>query len=188
MEFSYPVSKFLLRIVLRLFADWTVEGIENVPPMGPLMVVANHQSNIDPPLLSVSIPRRLHFLAKDEIFKGPILSAFLRNYGAFPLARSGKELRALHWAIGQLKQDKVITLFPEGTRHPHGMKRAASAGVASIALHSQTPILPVAITGTERLGSVLRVAFPTGKLKVIIGQPFSLPVIEGRLPREQLHS
>ena len=69
MDSVYHVSNFLQQITLRTFADWRVTGTENVPPMGPLVVIANHMSNVDSSLLGASIPRRLNYLAKDDIFR-----------------------------------------------------------------------------------------------------------------------
>ena len=180
MELIYDVSNVLQKGTLRAFADWQVTGRENVPSVGPLIVVANHQSNFDPPLLAPSIPRRIRFLAKDSIFKGPpVVGWFLREYGAFPLNRTGVDVKAHRWALDQLRRDQVIAVFPEGTRSRGGMKRARP-GVVRLALTTQAPILPVGITGTERLGTWLRVLNPTGRLTVTIGRPFTLPVIEGR--------
>ena len=187
MEVVNPVANVLQRAVLMTFAEWRVTGKENVPPHGPLIVVANHQSYFDSPLLSTSIPRRTRFLAKAGLFRWPVLSRFLRLYGAYPLARSTADVGAYRWALRQLARDRAVVLFPEGTRTP-GAMRKAQAGVALLALRSQAPILPVGITGTERLGSVLRVFKPTGAIEVNIGTPFSLPVVEGRPSRAVLDS
>ena len=185
--FIYPLSNFFERIALRLFADWRVTGRDHVPPFGPLIVVANHQSNIDPPLLSASIPLRLRFLAKRNIFRGPVATWFLRSYGAFPLNRDGADIQAYRWTIDRLEKGEALVIFPEGTRSRGAMKKAMS-GVARLALRSQTPLLPVGITGTEGLGSLLRVFNPTGRLRVNIGTVFSLPPIEGRPTPEVLDS
>ena len=187
MEFSYPVGKALFRTVLRAFADWEVEGRENVPPMGPLLVVANHQSNMDPPLLMASLPRRLYYLAKAGVFTNRLFTLLLRNYGAFPLRRGSFDMRAFRWSMKVLDEDKALVLFPEGTRSPGSMRRAIS-GIALIALRSQVPLLPVGITGTERMEPLLRVAYPTGHIKVNIGRIFTLPSLEGRVKRAQLDS
>ena len=187
MEFVNPITGFLQRLTLRAFADWQVVGRENVPPVGPLVVVANHLSNFDPPLLSASIPRRTRFLAKKGMFKGPFANWFLRAYGAFPLDREGADVSAYRWVLNQLGHDEVIVFFPEGTRNKGGMKKA-HPGVARLALKSQAALLPVGITGTERLGSYLRVVNPTGKLRVNIGTAFTIPFIEGSPSREVLDS
>ncbi|MDA1349634.1 MAG: lysophospholipid acyltransferase family protein [Chloroflexi bacterium] len=174
-------------MTLRIFADYSAEGVEHVPPMGPLIVVANHQSNIDPPLLASSLPRRIRFLAKDTLFGGPVTSWFLRSYGAFPLNREGADVRAFRWALNELQRGQVLALFPEGTRSPGAMRKAQS-GVVQLALKSQASLLPVGITGTEGVGHWLRVLNPTGTIRVRIGTAFSLPPIDGRPTTEVLDS
>lgn len=183
----YPVCNLFQRTTLRLFARWEVVGRENVPPMGPLIVVANHQSNFDPSLLGASLPRRPWFLAKETMFLNPVVNWFLRSYGAFPLNREGADVRAYRWALSKLEQGEVLVIFPEGTRSPGGLKKAMP-GVVRLALRSQAPLLPVGITGTERLGSYMRVLNPTGRIRVNIGTAFSIPSVEGRLSAQVLES
>ena len=187
MDLIPPTARFLQRVTLRLFADLEVIDSENVPPFGPLIIVANHQSNLDPPMIVSTVPRRVRFLAKRDIFKGPIVSWLLRQYGAYPLNREGADPRAYRWALDQLNRDQAIVIFPEGTRNPGSMKKALS-GVAQLALKSEAPLLPVGITGTERMGTWLRVVNPTGRLRVKFGMAFSLPSITGRPNREVLES
>ena len=187
MEVVNSLANFLQGIVLRVLADWRVSGRENVPPMGALIVVANHRSNFDPSLLSTSLPRRIRFLAKKEIFQNPAARWFLTSYGAHPLNRDAVDVGAYRWALDELAHDRAIVLFPEGTRARGAMKKAKT-GVARIALKTQAPILPVGITGTEPLGSVTRVFNPTGELRVNIGTVFTAPNIEGRLDGELLDS
>ena len=180
MGIAYPASNALQRLTLRLFADWKVEGRKNVPPVGPLIVVANHLSNCDPSLLAVSLERRVWFLAKDTLFRGPVATWFLRSYGAFPLNREGSDIAAYRWALGQLHQSRALVLFPEGTRS-RGALQKAGPGVVRLALKTQASLLPVGITGTERLGHVTRSLYPTGAIRVKIGQAFTLPSVQGKL-------
>lgn len=187
MGVIYPVSNVLQRLTLRLFADYKVMGRENVPPMGPLIIVANHQSNIDPPLLAASLPRRIWFLAKDTIFRPAISDWFLRSYGAFPLNRASVDVRAIRWVMSQLDHGEAVAVFPEGTRS-RGSLQKGLPGVVQLALKADVPLLPVGITGTERMGSCTRVFNPTGRIRINIGTVFSLPSIEGRLNTEVLQS
>ena len=182
-----PVCNVLQRMTLGLFANYEVVGKENVPPMGPLIIVANHQSNFDPPLLGASIPRRTWFLAKDGIFRGSVPNWFLRSYGAFPLNRTGPDVRAYRWVLNRLNEDKAVIIFPEGTRSDGAMQRAMP-GIVQLALKAQVPLLPVGITGTERIRHWMRVVNPTGRIRVNIGTVFSIPHIEGRPNREVLQS
>jgi 1-acyl-sn-glycerol-3-phosphate acyltransferase len=164
---------------LRVFADYKVDGRENVPPMGAVIVVANHMSNFDPPLMSTSFPRRIWFLAKKELFKGPG-NWFFSTYGAYPVNRSGTDVAAYRWALNKLAHDQCVMVFPEGTRSKSGEMKKAQSGVVRLAMKSRATIVPVGIAGTENLKRELRVFYPTGRLRVNIGRPFTLPDIEGR--------
>ena len=187
MGLAYTASNVLFRALLRLFGDWKVEGREHVPTTGPLLVVSNHLSNMDPPLLAVSIPRRVNFLAKRNLFSNPMASCFLNAYGAFPLNRRGNDLAAIQWSLKRLGRGAALAIFPEGTRSPGAMHKAIP-GIAMIALRSGATILPVGITGTQSVGPIWRILIPRGTFRVRIGQPFSVPPIEGKAGREQLEA
>ena len=169
----YPIGNTIIRACTRLFARHEVEGIENVPRSGPLLVISNHLSNVDPSLLGISLPRDLHFLAKQELFRLPVIRNILRSYGAFPIHRDGRDIRAMKWALGLLENGNALAVFPEGTRKPQGLGKF-NLGAALLHLRSGAPILPVAITGTSHLISSARIFSPTGAIKVRIGDPFAL--------------
>jgi 1-acyl-sn-glycerol-3-phosphate acyltransferase len=186
MAIAYQAGTALARLCFTAFANWTVEGREAVPPRGPLIVVSNHLSNADPPFLAASLPRRLHFMGKRELFAVPPVGALLRAIGVHPMNREGVDVAALRWNLNLLKNDGVVALFPEGTRsRTKGMIRGRS-GVAYLAIKSQAPVLPVAVMGTERIGSYARLPMPLCSVTVRVGQPFSLPIIEGKMPRPVL--
>ena len=93
----------------------------------------------------------------------------------------------MRWALRALEREEAVGLFPEGMRSPEGMRKALS-GIAYIAMKSQAPILPVGITGTEKIPGYWRMAFAFHKIRVAIGSPFTLPTVEGRLDRPILDS
>jgi 1-acyl-sn-glycerol-3-phosphate acyltransferase len=175
----YRTCAVMMRGVLRGFSSWRVEGVANVPASGPLIVVANHLSNTDPPVLAASVPRRLHYLAKAGVFK-PVVRTFLKAYGAHPLDRDGQDFQAMLWARRLLSRDGTLAFFPEAHRNPTTGLQRPMPGIALLAARTQTPLLPVGITGTENMGPLWRVAFPTGRITVRIGEPFRLPPPEGR--------
>jgi 1-acyl-sn-glycerol-3-phosphate acyltransferase len=182
------VGKGLAHVMMPTFGRITVEGRENVPPYGPVLFAANHQSNADPPLVVYASPRPVWFMAKRGLFAGPIPRYFLSNLHAFPVDRDGRDLEALSWVLEALKRDRAVLVFPEGTRNQRGLREPANDGLAYLALRSGAPIVPVGITGTENIPGFIRIAFPFTRMRVRFGQPFTLPQVEGRMSRELLHS
>lgn len=185
MAILYNIAAGLARTSFTLFSHWSVEGKEEVPPRGRLLVVANHQSNADPPVLAASLPRRIYLMGKRGLFANRLLSFTLKALGVYPLNRDGHDTAALQWGLQILEREQVLVLFPEGTRRRGGMHKGMP-GVAYLALKSQAPILPVGITGTENIPGLLRVAMPLCRIHVRIGQPFTLPLMEENVSRLQL--
>ena len=177
----------LSRIFIPTFGSIRVTGREHVPRDGPLIIVANHQSNADPPVMVYAVPRPVFFMAKRSLFWGPIVSYLLRAVHVYPVDRDGRDVDALKWALHTLNSGKALLVFPEGTRSPGGLRKATD-GLAYLALSSGAPVLPVAITGTERIPGMFRIAFHFQRLHVAIGEPFVLPRSEGRVNREQLRA
>ena len=188
MGICYSIGRSMARLSFWAFARWEVEGREAVPPKGPLIVVSNHLSNADPPVLVASIGRQLNFMGKRSLFSNPIVAHLFRTVGVYPAGREGADIEAIRWNLDLLRKDKAIVLFPEGTRSRGGGLTRGHPGVAYIASRSQAPILPVAITGTEKVKGFWRIAFPLCRMKVRFGEPFTLPIIEGKLSRPVLEN
>ena len=169
------LENLLLRVMAR---EWTVEGRDNVPAKGRLIVVPNHLSYADPSMVATALTRPVRFLAKDTLFEHPVSRWFLTTYGAFPLNRGSIDVRAYRWARSVLESDEALVLFPEGTRGAGGLG-PGQPGVARLALATGSPLLPVGVTGTAHLGPWWRVLCPTGRIRVRIGEPFCLPSVEG---------
>lgn len=179
----WPIT-FMMRVALLLLSRWQVAGRENVPRQGPLIVVANHMSFIDPPLLSASLPRRLRFMAKQEIFRPLPLRLLFSGWGAFPVRRGRGSRDALREADKTLGHGLALALFPEG-RRSRGQLQRARRGTALLALRSGAPLLPVAITGSQRIRSFGDI-FRRPTITVTVGPPFQIEPPSGRATAQQL--
>ena len=147
-----------------------VTGKENIPPDRPVLVVSNHISQADPPILGVALlPRKTYYMAKSELFRIPVLRHVISRLGAFPVERGGADRRALRLAREVLGRDDVLLMFPEGTRHTDGRLRPGLSGAGSLALIPGVTVVPAAIWGSHRFGRKVRVTF---------GEPLDLSDLE----------
>lgn len=135
----------LLRPLLRL----RLIGVETVPRDGPLLVASNHLSNADPIILEAAFPRPLFFLGKAELFRNPFFRWVLRRFGGIPVERGTADRAAIRRARIVLEQGIALGIYPEGERSRTGALVKGQPGAGLIALQSHTPVLPVAIYGTE---------------------------------------
>lgn len=185
VHWFYYVGRLMIRILLALLTRWQVNGKENVPKTGPLLVVANHVNAVDPPLLGVSLGRKMMFMAKEELFHSRFTGYFIRGFGSFPVRRGRLDLKCLRQADQILAQGLAVTMFPEGKRSRNGQIQPALPGSALIAARSRVPVLPVGIIGTRQLrGTTWLLRRP--RITVNIGPPFSLPPVDGRLTKAKL--
>ncbi len=175
----------MVRVLLFLLTRWQVKGKENIPSQGPVLIIANHLNLADPPLLAVSLGRKAVFMAKKELFRNRFSSYFIRGFGAFPVHRGQLDRKALRQAEQLLADGMALITFPEGTRSKSGQLQSAFSGSALVALRSGVPILPIGISGTEKIKGVawwLR----RPELTVNIGRPFHLPPASSKLTKVEL--
>ena len=136
----------------KLFMDLTVEGLRNFPREGAVIVAANHVTNFDVFPMQISLPRPIFYMAKDALFKNPLAAWGLRNVGAFPVDRQlgGKDDWAMNHARKILDNGLTLGMFPEGTRSRGEGLGLAKTGTARFAIEKQVPVLPMAITGSDK--------------------------------------
>jgi len=178
----------LARTMLRLGARVTVEVDGEIPRAGPLIVVANHISNADPPLvagwLTPMLGRQMHILAKQSLFVGP-LGWILRKLGATPVKAGGSDIEAYRVARAVLDRGDVLCIFPEGTRSPSGVMQEPKPGVAMLATRTGVPILPVGVTGSDYfLGRGKKLPRLRAPVHLHIGKTFTL-ALDPNLPHRQ---
>lgn len=164
-----PITKKLFRKLFKI----EVYGLENIPSE-PCIVASNHRSHLDPPVLNAVFPEPLKFLAKEELFKVPILGRLLPHMGALPVRRGSGDLEVLELAMELMHFGCKICIFPEGTRANPGEFLKPKLGVGFLAIKCQKPVLPVYIDGTDKvlprnakipkLGHPIRVFIGKGKV------------------------
>lgn len=161
----YTVGKAIVWLFFALFFRVRVSGRENIPPKGPFLLYANHIHALDMFLIACKMKPRVHYMAKAELFKNKLLAFLLKHVGAFPVHRGKGDVGSIKTVYRLLDQGCVVGIFPEGTRTKKKDLTRKKGGAALMALTSGVPILPVAVEGSFKLFS---------KLRVVYGEPFVL--------------
>ncbi|MGB8699520.1 MAG: lysophospholipid acyltransferase family protein [Thermosynechococcaceae cyanobacterium] len=137
--------------VLHAYFQGRIYGAEHVPHKGPLVVVSNHASDFDPPIVSSCVRRPVAYMAKQELFEVPVLATLIRWYGAYPVNRGAADRSAIRAALAALEQGWATGVFLQGTRTPDGRVTDPKLGAALIAQKAQAPLLPICMWGTEKI-------------------------------------
>ena len=145
----FRISRWIIRGLLRLFFGFTVVGRHHEPQAGPVIVVSNHLSDLDPLVIGSALNRPVSYMAKEELFKPPLLRWWVTACGAFPVRRGEPDRRAFRTALEVLRRGGVLVMFPEGTRGRDRTLRPPEPGAAMLALRTGAPLLPAAILGTD---------------------------------------
>ena len=140
-----------LRVVCRIGAvvifRIRCEGRQHIPPHGPVLVLSNHQSHLDPVLVGLACDRRLNYLARETLFRFAPFRWLINSLDAIPIDREGVGLAGLKETLKRLKRDEMVLIFPEGTRSEDGEVAALKPGFCALAKRAKAPLLPVAIDG-----------------------------------------
>jgi len=161
---------------IALLCRLKVEGRENIPEKGRVLLVSNHRSYLDPPLVAFAVKKRpVFFMAKSELFQTPILSTLIKHWGnAFPVKRGKADLTALKTALEILEKGELVCIFPEGQRAPSGKFLKSKWGAGLVALKSKCPIVPCLIEGSEKLFGKEKTISGIPKVTIRFGKPFSI--------------
>lgn len=143
-----------------------IVGAERIPEYGGAILAANHESIWDPFVLGVATPREIHYLAKAELFRSPIVARAMRSLNAFPVERGGGDRAAMSEAGRRLAAGELLGIFPQGTSIPE-RQNGWYRGAARLALATGVPLVPVRMTGTRRL------PLPT-RIRIVVGEPIAV--------------
>lgn len=171
----YTFCRFLLRVLYVSIFRFRATGQENIPAEGPVILCSNHVSVLDPPTAGIALNRKVHFMAKAELFQIPLFGSLIRSLGAFPVKRGGVSRESIRLALQLLQDGNVMGVFPEGTRS--SAEGAGKKGAASLALKSGAAVIPVTINGSYT---------PFKGIRVTYGPPIDLSSYTGQSSSEAL--
>lgn len=137
--------------LLHTYFRGKIYGAEKVPQSGALIAVCNHASDFDPPILSNCLLRPVSYMAKEELFRVPLLKQGIKLYGAYPVKRGTSDRIAIKAAMKALENGWVVGIFLDGTRSCDGKINNPKLGAALIAAKTQVPLIPVSLWGTEKI-------------------------------------
>jgi 1-acyl-sn-glycerol-3-phosphate acyltransferase len=186
-----PIGTAAVGFVARLLFDARVEGLEHLPRTGPFIIVSNHCSNFDPPIVGWAtghqIGRIVHFMAKAEMRGWPVIGWLATQSGVYFVRRGAGDRSAQRFSLDALADGRPLAMFVEGTRSKDGRLKGGKPGATLLAMRSGAPLVPVGIAGTHRIfPGKSRWPRPT-RVRVRIGEPFRLThVPDGRLDRATL--
>ena len=181
MKLSYRIGWHLFRAVFGTYFRWRILGAEHVPGRGPAILAANHVSYLDPPLIGCALPREINYLARESLFRFPIVGAVLRAWNCVPVDRDGGGATGLRAILDRLLAGGAIIVFPEGTRSSDGRLQSARAGLGLLVIKSKACVVPVRVFGTfEAYGRQHKFPRPR-RITVKYGLPLDFPALRAEV-------
>jgi 1-acyl-sn-glycerol-3-phosphate acyltransferase len=175
---GYTLARWIVGVVFRVVWRPRIEGLEQVPRTGAVIIASNHLSFIDSVVIPLAVPRRVRFLAKAEYFTGRGLrgrgvALFFRLIDAVPVERTGNRdsMRSLESALQVLRDGQAFGIYPEGTRSRDGRLYRGRTGVGWLALTSGAPVVPVAVIGTDAVQPVGSRRLRVHPVRICFGPP-----------------
>lgn len=169
MIFYRTLGEWILRPLLPRLYRIEGEGWDRIPAEGPAVLAANHESLIDPFILGVATPRPIHYMAKAELWRYPLLKQIMNAFGTFPVERGVSDSAAISHGRELLERGELLGVFPQGTCLPYRV-RPYRRGAARLALELGAPLLPVCVVGTERALRPHRLKLGLPKIRILVGE------------------
>ncbi len=174
MKAVYYAPWILCQAVFGTYFHWRVYEADRVPETGPAILAANHASLLDPPLVGAALKRDICYLARENLFRNPLIGAVLRSWNVVPVDRDGGGATGLRAIMDRLNAGNAVILFPEGTRTLDGALQPARSGIGLLAIKSTAPVVPIRLFGTfEAYGRKMRLPRPRS-VAVKFGRPMNL--------------
>jgi 1-acyl-sn-glycerol-3-phosphate acyltransferase len=175
----YSMCRSIGRFLTTAFLQLKVYGAANVPSSGGVLLVANHESYLDPVLVGVQVRRAVSYFAKSELFENRCFGGFLRSLHGFPVRMGAGDVGAVREAIHRLKEGNVLCIFPEGTRSPDGTLQPIAGGIALIIRRANVPVVPVIVDGAFEAWPRDQLLPRLHRCAVLFGKPMNLTHLRG---------
>lgn len=172
----YYVSQMLFRVVCALWLRLRVRGLERLPRKGGALFLSNHQSFLDPLVIGVWVPRPVSYLARDNLFRVPVVGWVLKHTCVMPINREGGGAAAIRETLKRLDEGFLVGIFPEGTRSSDGALQEFKPGFAALVRRTDLPIIPVGVAGADKALGRGDLFLKPCKVCVVFGEP--LPAAE----------
>lgn len=183
---TYPVLKRVIRWLLPLLGEVTINGVENVPSSGPFLLLSNHQSILDPFIIQALCPRPLHTMAKSTQFAAPIIGPIMPHVLVFPVRRFQTDAQSVRFVLKRLRQAQGVAIYIEGERTWDGRLQRPRRGTVRLALKAGVPIVPCTIDGTYDLWPRWDRHIQRGPIQVTYGEVIRLPQLDRRSERDAM--
>jgi 1-acyl-sn-glycerol-3-phosphate acyltransferase len=170
----WKLAQSFCRICTTCFFDLKVFGHRHVPHEGGVLLVANHQSYLDPVLLGARLSRPLNYIAKAELFENPRAARLLYWLNGYPVHQGTADLHAVRETIIRLRSGRALVIFPEGSRTPDGKMLPIERGVALVVRRAKVPVVPVVIDGSFEAWPIDQTLFRSGNIRLWFGPPMQL--------------
>ena len=170
----WKLAQCFCRIVTTCCFDLKVSGLRHFPRDGGVLLVANHQSNLDPVLIGVRLPRPLSYIAKSELFENHHADRLLRWLGGFPVRQGSIDVRAVRETIIRLRSGRALAIFPEGSRTYNGEMLPLERGVGLVVRRAKVPVIPVVIDGAFHAWPISQRMFRPWQIRIAYGPPMQL--------------
>jgi len=171
MDFAQGFVRWCFRIPFLIFWRVRVHRIEKFPAEGPLILLANHQSNLDPMIVGAVSPQPINYLAKQSLFKLPPMGWFFDWNDCIPIQRDSNAIGGIKETLKRLKRKELVLIFPEGSRSPDGTLQPVKAGFSTLARRTKSALLPLAIDGAWQVYPRQAKLPRFGNIQVVYGDP-----------------
>jgi len=171
VDMLYAIAHAVVKILGRFLVRLRVVGAEHIPPTGPVLFAPNHVSYLDIPLLGAMIDRPLHFMGKASLFRGRWVGRLYRRLNGFPIGKGHRSRVGLMEAVRRLKQGHCVVMYPEGGRSVSGRLQKPMPGIGMIVALSGAKVVPVYVTGTDKVLPVGSWMIRIHPVTVFIGKP-----------------